>query len=637
MPCKLAADTKSFSRVLDTEFFKGLFQPVQTTAAGVKYIPLGSSNNILSSDTLIIRPAYEHLLPHIHNSLQIENKNTDWFRGAVTGTPGIGKTVFGLILLRHFLVDHQETVLYWLKDSVYLLSFNLEVRDYFGLRDADSEMMPNAMSPLYCGRWTTKGTSHLSDLIDDETFDFDMIFIHDPDEGDRTLSNMRTYIPRLIFILSHGHSLISLWHAKGNEMKFYYMPVWSKPEAERGVKLLKMKSPPGAQGKPKRKSGSSLADLSQNEIDDLYDRFGGCIRGWVSQDLWLELDGKIKEVVRDRGDNVLQKTPISRGSVIHLDVEFDESRPILDLKSAAEQRIQNEGDESDEDDDGPNTFDHYQYIFGSEDILEVFREYILNRGEEALRMCLTNWAGQSGFECVYGALFELHCHRMLENNNGQLKLRMRIVHSDASKNDDVVHNVDMPMTCGTLRYPSNEPAILEEDEYDEDVKTLNKYIWPISSTHPTYDSAFVVNGKDLRVKELEEENIALLLQMTVSGATGLPRRPEHSVRQHIRSQFERVFKKKIPCYKQSGKAYTAFMVPTECFSPFLFQKESALLGGTSQKQPEMQLVFEIPKVFTYKKGSSRGTSRAVVASFATTAKKRKRFHAYDHTKLSQTD
>jgi hypothetical protein len=637
MPCKLAADTKSFSRVLDTEFFKGLFQPVQTTAAGVKYIPLGSSNNILSSDTLIIRPAYEHLLPHIHNSLQIENKNTDWFRGAVTGTPGIGKTVFGLILLRHFLVDHQETVLYWLKDSVYLFSFNLEVRDYFGLRDADSEMMPNAMSPLYCGRWTTKGTSHLSDLIDDETFDFDMIFIHDPDEGDRTLSNMRTYIPRLIFILSHGHSLISLWHAKGNEMKFYYMPVWSKPEAERGVKLLKMKSPPGAQGKPKRKSGSSLADLSQNEIDDLYDRFGGCIRGWVSQDLWLELDGKIKEVVRDRGDNVLQKTPISRGSVIHLDVEFDESRPILDLKSAAEQRIQNEGDESDEDDDGPNTFDHYQYIFGSEDILEVFREYILNRGEEALRMCLTNWAGQSGFECVYGALFELHCHRMLENNNGQLKLRMRIVHSDASKNDDVVHNVDMPMTCGTLRYPSNEPAILEEDEYDEDVKTLNKYIWPISSTHPTYDSAFVVNGKDLRVKELEEENIALLLQMTVSGATGLPRRPEHSVRQHIRSQFERVFKKKIPCYKQSGKAYTAFMVPTECFSPFLFQKESALLGGTSQKQPEMQLVFEIPKVFTYKKGSSRGTSRAVVASFATTAKKRKRFHAYDHTKLSQTD
>ena len=30
---------------------------------------------------------------------------------------------------------------------------------------------------------------------------------------------------------------------------------------------------------------------------------------------------------------------------------------------------------------------------------------------------------------------------------------------------------------------------------------------------------------------------ALLLQMTVSGATGLPRRPEHGVKQHVRENI----------------------------------------------------------------------------------------------------
>lgn len=127
--------------------------------------------------------------------------------------------------------------------------------------------------------------------------------------------------------------------------------------------------------------------------------------------------------------------------------------------------------------------------------------------------------------------------------------------------------------------------------------------------------------RQLRAREC----VALLLQMTVSGATGLPRRPEHSVKQNIRKKFEGAFKKKMPAFKKSGVAVTAFMVPTECFGPFLFQKEETMEGKVSDEQPKFQLAFEVPNVFTYKNKSPKSTSR----NFDSRKKRRKRTHDYD--------
>lgn len=94
--------------------------------------------------------------------------------------------------------------------------------------------------------------------------------------------------------------------------------------------------------------------------------------------------------------------------------------------AASESAASESEDESDEDTEH-NTFDSYQNTLGSDKILELFRDRLLDNGDEALRMCLKNWAGLSGFESVYGAMFELHCHRMLESNRGKLCLKMRIV------------------------------------------------------------------------------------------------------------------------------------------------------------------------------------------------------------------
>lgn len=83
------------------------------------------------------------------------------------------------------------------------------------------------------------------------------------------------------------------------------------------------------------------------------------------------------------------------------------------------------------------------------------------------KMCLKNWAGLSGFESVYGAMFELHCHRMLESNRRELCLKMRIVYEDKSKNTDAIFNVVFPELRKVVRYPSNDPSLLGEKQTEK--------------------------------------------------------------------------------------------------------------------------------------------------------------------------
>ena len=131
------------------------------------------------------------------------------------------------------------------------------------------------------------------------------------------------------------------------------------------------------------------------------------------------------------------------------------------------------------------------------------------------------------------------------------------------------------------------------------------------------------------LEELKKvDRIALLLQMTVSGATGLPRRPKHSVKRQIREKFTDALMKKIPSFKANGLAVTTFLVPTACFMPFLYQHEENLNGSRCHKSASFQLVIEVPEVFKY--GSSPRYSQKrfdfdnIDANTSSNSKKRKR-------------
>ena len=182
--------------------------------------------------------------------------------------------------MRHY-VQQKQTVLYWEKDNVYLFSFDPEAKRYFGLSDF-GEMDDGGV--CYAAYWNTTETRHWPRFFRAPS-QFDIVVIHDPKAGDTRVQDNQTKINRLIYILSHGHSLISYWNTKGGApFRYDYMPLWSKFEAERSLPLLK-------------RQDADTSFVSLDEVDELYERFGGCIRGWMLQgEVWDELVAKVKEV-----------------------------------------------------------------------------------------------------------------------------------------------------------------------------------------------------------------------------------------------------------------------------------------------------------------------------------------------------
>ncbi|KAL3917259.1 MAG: hypothetical protein SGILL_004798, partial [Bacillariaceae sp.] len=580
---ELAANANPLLSPEDAFFKAALFgdykqlQVDNTTSSScdIDYLALPDQKNSFLTDLLIIRPCYKHLLPLIHNELM--GRDNGMIAG-VTGTPGIGKSVFGIVLLRHF-IHIGKTVLYWENDDVYLFTFDEKIKSAFQLFEFGAFQGQNdggTRKICYAARWDVSTKSYAA--IFGSALLQHKVVIHDPKQGDMRVAYNEKRIYHLVYILSHGHSLISYWGRKGGGPDKYYLPVWSKAEIEKSLPLLK-------------RQDKNVSQISFDEVDSLYCRYGGCIRGWLVKDqgdFWNELVAKVKEVAKNHGDNVLERNTSSRGSIIHTNVDFDETlEPFPFVEGANMMSLE-------EDSFQRNTFDKYRYVFGSSDILEALDQELVRRSDKALQHALISWASVPGFEGVYGALYELRCHRRFENEQN-LKLKMRVVYNDPSKNTDKCYEVEFPRFVKVVRFKSQDPSIIEEERTYPDLKK-DYYLWPRSSSFPSYDSAAIVDGTPFGLDGV----VGLLFQMTVSGSTGIPRRPEHSVKQHIRRKFHKAFEsRKIAGYKN---AYTAFVVPTECFEKFVFQKESIKDSddGIASSQPQFQLVFEMEDIFTYK-------------------------------------
>jgi hypothetical protein len=157
-----------------------------------------------------------------------------------------------------------------------------------------------------------------------------------------------------------------------------YLPLWSLEEATDCAVLLQLEGDPV----------------------ETFKMIGGCFRGWLKPDQMMEaLKMKVKDAVKHNGDDVLGRTVDMRGSIVHMQVDFDPSKPILqqegvqyDKKKAADSPIS-------------NSFRNFRVIFGSEEILKLVDSNIITAGDEALKKCLHTWASQDGFESVYGGIF----------------------------------------------------------------------------------------------------------------------------------------------------------------------------------------------------------------------------------------
>ena len=535
--------------------------------------------------------------PHIFRQLDIDGRE----RIAVTGTPGIGKSVYGALLARSF-IRNESSVVYWRNDRVFLFSWDADVTKSYGL----SRLATDGNKTLSAGLWEKTESIGFATLLSDKR----VVVIHDPKAKYLSVALDAHTIQKIIFIVSYGHDLIGHWASKDLAPHLYlYLPVWTFPEATNAAQLLSF--------------------IEHNNVKELFRKFGGSIRCWrasLEEEMEKSFREKVKDVVKKHGDDLLGRTIDTRGSIVHMAVEFDASKSILpyplkrpnskdgsappagmsggvdedcDTKMAAVSDAQsaaasvtNQGNEAN---GNYNNFGEYDFVFGSEMILRAIDAAITSGGEEALKLCLHTWASEPGYESIYGGLFELRCHRIISKVGSKgRQLRVRRVFSDGRVSE--IQAIALLGVGATVRYKGNDPKCLCDSEYDG-MFGVNSYFWPYSSNHPTYDAAMLVDGAI--GGESSKPIVALLFQMTVSGASGLPRRPNHVMKQHVRKEFDNTFFKQMKNYTKDS-AITAFVVPTECFEAFDFQPETLKNDDDTetQKQPQYQLVIEMPGIFS---------------------------------------
>lgn len=114
-------------------------------------------------------------------------------------------------------------------------------------------------------------------------------------------------------------------------------------------------------------------------------------------------------------------------------------------------------------------------------------------------------------------------------------------------------------------------------------------------------------------------SVALLIQMTVSGATGLARRPKHSMKQHV---LRKKFDSFNVCYAHANpdSAVSAFVVPPECFAPFLFQEET--LMDSDDTPTGYQIVLKVDIIFQQLRQSHRDRMMARMPWLSAEAKRK---------------
>lgn len=506
--------------------------------------------NRIGVKRIVRRVCYDHILPRIVANMDHDLRNNN----AITGTPGIGKTLFGYFLLRNLIEDPTKTVVYWNDKYAILFSTTDDVIKFYSLPKSQAYDINGVTWRVGCWHAAER---NLGDLLTDER----VYVIHDPAEdfvyASTNNSNTRTSV-----ILSSGHKTIGKWATKrtGAPDILLYMPFFTRKE------IIDNKS-----------NLFHGLELDDNMVQQKYQLFGGSIRhytGRTSDSAWNELKQKVQQVART-GNGLVARTDVHKGSIVHVWVDFDEQKAVFPKNGY------NEFSETEK-----------EYVLGSEKIASELSTALEVAGKDALTTFMNGIYGQSGAEAVYGMLFEKFAHNMLMNDNKNREFNIRVVRKDG-KEKLLWATVKIPVSQDkVLRFTGREANGVREYLEREKKISTGMYILPEASNFPTYDSAVIIPASNVG---LVGKNIGLLLQMTVSGASGLRRRPKHSVRHYMRKAMDKVLRENAE--DPFDTSITTFCVPSACFHPFQYQSELQQDKDdcvADSSQADYQFVLEIP-------------------------------------------
>ena len=255
---------------------------------------------------------------------------------------------------------------------MYHFSWDPNATTKFGLAPLLMEEEDGTLSTiLSAGYWNRRETTLFLDVLADPR----TTVVHDPQKDDVTVATNIAYLDRLVVILTYGHALLDHWKTKTNQIYCnLFLPLWTLEEASRASQLLRFE--------PIRTCGH------------LFDKYGGCIRGWLEGPCSTEesLVSKAQNVVTNHGHDLLGRTHDLRGAIAHVRVIFDETKPIPTLSDLLRANVVTTSTVSDDERNAARTlFNDFtksstEYVFGSECILETVDQanpssYVCKRGQ----------------------------------------------------------------------------------------------------------------------------------------------------------------------------------------------------------------------------------------------------------------
>ena len=82
-------------------------------------------------------PCYNHLIPLVHHPLDPLQDDSGALQVALTGSPGIGKSVLGALLTKSFIHQQHSSwcVVHWERENVFLFSSKANVVKEFSLKE----------------------------------------------------------------------------------------------------------------------------------------------------------------------------------------------------------------------------------------------------------------------------------------------------------------------------------------------------------------------------------------------------------------------------------------------------------------------------------------------------------------------
>lgn len=142
---------------------------------------------------------------------------------------------------------------------------------------------------------------------------------------------------------------------------------------------------------------------------------------------------------------------------------------------------------------------------------------LASKGRDQLRAFVASVRGQKGAEQVaHVVLFEIHAHHFLQDSDPGEKVNICVVQEDGKNKSG--HSTATIQTDGVVEFKSQETDGVTEVAGESKLMP-GTCIVPASSAFPTCDAAVVVPGSTVGLDD--HERLALLSQMTISGATSL--------------------------------------------------------------------------------------------------------------------